>query len=66
MVEDLVEVGVFRVALDTGVFFVITDVSSMFLLADVFLEVDIFLTVGGVFFLAGGAAVRLDRELRLE
>ena len=29
MVEDLVEVGVFRVALDTGVFFVITDVSSI-------------------------------------
>ena len=64
----VVVVVVFRLALDNGVFFVVTSVSFMFLLADVFKEEDFFLTVGVVvvFLLAGRAAIRLDRELRLE
>ena len=66
VVEVLEVVGIFRLSLDNGVFFVVTGVSSMFLLVDVFLELDLFLTVGGVILLAGGAAVRLDFELRLE
>ena len=63
---DLVVVGVFRVALDTGVFFDATGVSSAILLDDTFVEVVFFLTVGGVAISLAAAAVLLERELRLE
>ena len=62
---DLVVVGVFRVALDTGVFLDATGVSSAFLLDVALVEVAFF-TVGGVAFSLATAAVLLERELRLE
>ena len=70
VVEFLLVVGFFNLALEPLVFFDFEANLSRFLLADVFADVDFFLTVGGVvvvFTMAfGGAAVRVNCDLRVD